>query len=263
VTIPSLFYNFNHAGFWRADVKVFGGRLRAPSFDRRVYLWLHRLGLMGKNDKVLLGSLVRSGMRIVDVGANIGLYSFLLSKLTGSNGSIVAFEPDPKLFSTLHYNCKANGIQNIKLFEYALGDTNGTIAFQRSSLNSGDNRIGNALEMADSVQVRLTRMDDVLEDHGVDFVKIDVQGHEFGVFKGMQKILSSNPDLMIYFEFWPDGMRKAKTKPVESLDYLKSFGFRIYQPQENGIKEVADFQMLIDSLPGSKFTNLIASRGSF
>jgi FkbM family methyltransferase len=217
---------------------------------------------MGKNDRKLFSCLIKDGMRVVDVGANIGLYSFLFSTLIGAKGSIVSFEPEPGLFGALQHNCKVNNIQNISLYECAIGNDNGEIAFQRSALNSGDNRIGNMNHDNGSCKVRLARLDDAVPDQHVDFVKIDVQGHELSVFTGMQNILASNPNVTVYFEFWPDGMRQAGSSPQDALDYLKARGLRIYQPRDGQIEEILDFKRLIDSLQRSSFTNLIATKNA-
>lgn len=70
--ISSLLYDLNHAPIWQRGIRVWDRRIRAASLDRLVFLALHRAGLMGKEEMPLLGKLVEPGMKILDVGANIG-----------------------------------------------------------------------------------------------------------------------------------------------------------------------------------------------
>src|SRR5258708_27788033 len=91
---------FNLLPFWKRTVRVWGLELRSVSFDRLLYLFLHRLGWMGREEKAFLEQRIRPGMHVVDVGANLGLYTLLLSRLVGESGTVVAFEPDPELFES-------------------------------------------------------------------------------------------------------------------------------------------------------------------
>jgi hypothetical protein len=70
--IASLLYELNHAPLWQRRMDVWDRSVRAASLDRLVFLALHRLGWMGSEEAQLLRTLIRPGMQIVDVGANIG-----------------------------------------------------------------------------------------------------------------------------------------------------------------------------------------------
>ena len=84
---------------------------------------------------------LKEGMRVVDVGANIGYYTTLFSRLVGTTGSVIAFEPDPTNFSLLEKNCKANGCRNVRLEQLALSDKNGVAQLHLSEVNRGDHRM--------------------------------------------------------------------------------------------------------------------------
>src|SRR5262249_46032464 len=150
-------------------------------------------------------------MRIVDVGANLGLYTLLLARLTGPAGQVHAFEPEPTLFRALARNCRRNAAANVTAVNYALGAGSGRIPFYRSLFNSRDNRLGGLGWKGRGVEVEMARLDDVLPDPRVDFVKMDVQGYEMQVLRGMEGIFEASPGLAIYFEFWPLGLRAAGT----------------------------------------------------
>jgi len=259
--VTSLIYNFNHTPLlWRRELNVWNRRMRAPSLDRLVALGLHRLGWMGHDEAALLRRLVRPGMNVVDVGANIGLYSLLLSRLVDRSGSVLAFEPEPNLFATLRENCESNTATNIFLFQCALGEVNRLASFHRSAFNSGDNRLGDASGQYDAVEVKVQRFDDLQPDSKPDFVKIDVQGHELAALSGMERALSASQNVRILFEFAPAALEKAGTAPNQLLEFFHERGFEIYETAGAHLKRLRNPQQLISDLRGKRYTNLLAAR---
>ena len=258
--ISSLLYNFNHAPLWRRELGVWNRRMRAASLDRLVFLGLHRLGWMGQEEALLLRQLVRPGMQVVDVGANVGLYSLLLAQLTGKSGRVYSFEPEPNLFATFAGNCATNLADNVVPFQCALGASKGRSAFRRSSLNSGNNSLGENSAGADCVEVEVARLDDVLPVRTVDLIKLDVQGHELAALKGMTDVLASSPNVLLLFEFWPAGLRAAGTTPEELLTFLGERGFLIQETEAEVPRDLQDAGRLIRELGRNGYTNLLASR---
>jgi FkbM family methyltransferase len=258
--ISSLLYNLNHASLWRREMNVWDRKMRAASLDRLIALGLHRLGWMGGDEAILLRKLVRPGMQVIDVGANIGLYSLLLARLVEPTGSVLAFEPEPNLFAILRENCVSNNATNLVLFQCALGRMNGLASFHRSAFNSGDNRLGRASAAHDAVEVRVERFDDFQPDSKPDFVKIDVQGHELAALSGMERALSPNPGVRVLFEFSPAALRKAGTAPDLLLEFFRERGFELYETAGARLKKLRNPQRLISDLRGSRYTNLLAAR---
>jgi FkbM family methyltransferase len=260
--ISSLLYDLNHAPLWRRELKVWDQRVRAASLDRLVFLALHRAGLLGAEEARLLRKMVREGMQVVDIGANIGLYTLLLAQLAGKAGRVFAFEPEPNLFSTLCENCGANDALNISPFQCAAGASNGRAMFQRSTFNSGDNRLGEARSNLKPFEVEVARLDDVLPVRRVQFIKLDVQGHELGALAGMQEVIASSPDVRVLFEFWPGGLRAANTPPESLLDFFRERGFELYETKGGGAQSLRDSHQLISDLGPKRYTNLLATRGA-
>lgn len=257
-----LLYSLNHARLWQRIVPLWDCRVRAASLDRLLFLALHRAGWMGGEEVTLLRRLVRPGMQVVDVGANIGLYSLLFGKLVGERGRVYSFEPEPHLCSTLRENCRSNGITNVVPFEYAAGPSNARQQFQSATFNSGNNSLGRGPSRAATVEVTVVRIDDVLPVGKIDFAKIDVQGHELGALAGMERLLSSNSNVRVFFEFWPDGLKRAGNSPESLLEFFRERGFRLYETAGAHLQPARDPARLIAAMPGHRYTNLLASRSA-
>ena len=114
---------FVRAGLWHGECDVWNQRMLSATFDRWLYLRLHCLGLMGRNERAALSRIVKPGMTVVDVGSNLGLYTILLSRLVGPTGHVLAFEPDPDLFSLLQQSSLLNGCANVTANNLALGSS--------------------------------------------------------------------------------------------------------------------------------------------
>ena len=251
----------NRAPWWRTPVATWGGRFQPPSADRLAYLWLHKLGIMGA-DRALLEAQVQPGMVVADIGANVGLYTYLLARCVGERGLVYAFEPNPALFASLETNCRTNEVGNVRLHNVALGARDDTLTLTRARFNSGDNRLSRreASPASGGVSVPVRPLDALLEGRPLDFVKIDVQGWELEVFKGMRGQLAGSRPLRIYFEFWPAGLRPAGCDPAELLAFLGQHGFRLYRTENHTLTPLPDDDYLEGSLKGTKWINLMAIR---
>jgi FkbM family methyltransferase len=261
MTIAALLYGLNRARLWRRWVPVWGHKLRASSLDRLLCLWLHRAGLMGREERRFLQQVIAPGMRIADVGANVGLYTLLLSRLAGPGGHVYAIEPEPVLFRTLCHNCRGNRAGNVTPLNCALGAAAGRTVFYRSALNCGDNRLGGLGWEGQGVEVSLARLDDLLPAPRLDFIKMDVQGYELQALRGMNRVFAENPGLRLYLEFWPAGLRAAGTEPEELLDFLFAKGLRVWSVADGGAA-VTGISCLGRRVAGRKYTNLLAARAA-
>jgi FkbM family methyltransferase len=258
--ISSLLYDLNHAPIWHRELKVWGQRFRATSLDRVVFLMLQRAGIMGAGEARLLQKLTEEGMQVVDIGANIGLYTLLFAKRVEKAGRVFAFEPEPDLFAALCDNCAANDVLNVSPFQIAAGDSNGRANFQRSIFNSGDNRLGATKIDVKPIEVEVARLDDLLPVRNVQFIKLDVQGHELAALAGMQEVIASSPDVRVFFEFWPGGLRAANTPPESLLSFFRERGFKLYTTKGGVLRSLRDSQQLISDLGTKQYTNLLATR---
>ena len=186
--------SLNRLPIWRRQLSTWGNTLTVATFDRFLYLILHRLAWMGKHDRVFLEQRIRPGMRVIEIGANIGLYTLLLSRLVGKSGTVTAIEPEPCNFELLKTNCAIISATNVVLHHAAAGASHGTMTLFRSLVQSGDGRmiVHEPSKFRQSVDVDVRTMDELIAGQRVDFIKVDVQGWEGEVFKGMKEIFARN-----------------------------------------------------------------------
>jgi hypothetical protein len=101
-----------------------------------------------------------------------------------------------------------------------------------------------------------------LRESPIDFIKIDVQGHEFFALKGMNSIINKNPHVRIFCEFWPYGLKLNNTNPQDLYELFVSLGFIIYDFNGgHGLKKIQNYSDLSHLTPESKmFTDLVCSQ---
>lgn len=180
------------------DTRVWGQRLRLfpdRSVSEARILFLPRS--WDRAERLLLGEWAAApGFTFVDVGANVGGYSFWVASRMAASGRIVAVEPNPSLARQLRYNVRANDANDrMCVVEAAVGAESGTGALTVGARNSGENRLVDEAESAGeaTVPVRVATLADLVKEAGmdrIDCLKVDVEGREAEV---IQPYLSSEP----------------------------------------------------------------------
>jgi FkbM family methyltransferase len=210
----------------------------------------------------LLSAEIRPGMTIVDVGANIGYYTLLFSKLTGEAGRVYAFEPEPQNFALLQQNLTRNARTNVVALNRALSDRSGQSFLYLSSENLGDHQAYPSEDDRRKVPITMTRLDECVRGP-VDLIKMDVQGFEARALDGMEAVIASSPRVAIFTEFWPEGLRRANSDAGEFLRRLRSFDFEILFINEyaNRLEPADDAELLRRYAPAiGSHTNLLCRR---
>lgn len=212
-----------------ARVRVNGLQLRVDCRDLGVGRPLYLRGTYEPDETALLLSILKTGMVFFDVGANIGYFTTLASKLVGPSGKVLAAEPDPENFALLERNIRKNGLQNVVLFNCALGAEAGGAQLFRAASNKGDHRLyASGDNLRDSVAVKVDTFDHLLSVANVDqvdVVKMDAQGYEGHILAGMKETLRRGNDLAILTEFWPEGLEYSGSSGAEFWETLAQFGF--------------------------------------
>ena len=217
-----------------------------------------------KTETRFFKSACKPGMIFLDVGANIGLYTALALPRIGSTGRVVALEPDSESFEYLRKTAIANHADNVICIRKAAADYSGVMKLFVSENNRGDNRLYDNELATGSYEVEVAPLDLLLKELGigaVDLVKIDVQGFEGHVLRGMRETIARSPNLTILMEFWPHGLQCAQTDPAELLTDLQEMGLAVFELTSGGsLRAVADRKALIEKYPGRQYTNIVASK---
>jgi len=170
---------------------------------------------------------------VLDLGANIGYYTLLFSKLVGNGGKVFAFEPGPENFALLKKNVEMNKIKNVVLEQKACSKKTGK-AFLYRDESPGRHTIYRRPDGTKYVQVEVISLDDYFKNFNknIDFVKMDIQGSEGSVIQGMSSILKENQKVKMVVEFSPWRLKMFDTEPKEFLGTVISHGFKIYNLDE-------------------------------
>jgi FkbM family methyltransferase len=151
----------------------------------------------------LMERIVKEGDTVLDIGANIGFDTLMLSKLVGEKGRVYAFEPDPITFELAKKNLEANNIKNVELINKAVSHEKGEVTFYRSDSNTSANSMSSSVG-SNSITVDAISLDEYFgKDFKVDFIKIDVEGAEGLALKGMENIIKNSNDLIFITEYSP------------------------------------------------------------
>ena len=228
-------------------------------------------------ETMLYERLLRPGDRVVDVGANIGYFSVLFAELVGKNGRVLAIEPEPNNARLLRKNVEQRDLaQIVAIAQTAVGAAAGTATlYVASSGNLGDNRLYDSEERRGlaaakgrtATQVPITRVDDLTPDWTrADFIKMDIQGFEAQALEGMRGIVSRSPELLLFTEFFPFGMRAAGSDPAGFLGALRAQGFAIWETRDGAsplvrLRADEDAAFAARMEPGREEANLLCARG--
>lgn len=193
------------------------------------WTWRWRLEvLMGWNEAesvVWCRRLIRPGMTVLDVGAHIGYYTALFSRLVGESGRVWAFEPHPENFAVLEANARG---RNVRRLQAAVGEAPGRATLHVSPGSSNHSLAPGYTESRGSLEVERVALDawhDAGELPRVDFVKIDVEGGEAGVLAGMARLLAASPGAALLVELNPRALACAGSSTEDLLGSLRALGF--------------------------------------
>ena len=217
-----------------------------------------------KSETAFLKRTFFPGMVFLDIGANVGYYTALAGHAAGNTGRVLALEPDPESYRYLTQTIQVNQFSNATPFQMAASDQVGSAQLHISDSNRGDNRLYANELASDVVTVNTTTIDLLLLQNGitsVDVIKMDVQGAEGRVLRGMKDTLAQSKPVTLLTEFWPDGLRRAGTEPQEFLHTLEKLGFHIHELQPDGsLLPIADRDAFVARYSGRKYTNIVARR---
>jgi FkbM family methyltransferase len=178
------------------------GTLDGLKFTIRLNDPCHYDLVLGAHEPVIaewLHQFVRPGMTVVDVGANVGFYTLMLARLVGESGKVIAVEADPETCKLLRKNVEENFFRWVDVVSGAAHDTCGRVQIGRATASSGYSGLY-YWDPAEWIEVSAFTVDSLVDPLGVkrvEVVKIDVEGAEAGVLRGMRRLLSEDRPLIL------------------------------------------------------------------
>ncbi len=172
----------------------------------------------------LLPGFVRQEGTVLDIGANIGYYSLLLSRLVGARGLVIAVEPHPENSHLLELNLRLNGVNNVRVMSVAVSDKVGTAEMfvaEGSNWHSlhPTERTGQKTILVPTVTIDMIASQ---FERPIDLIRMDIEGWETKALQGAEETLRRDrPSLVI--EVHPPYMQQGGIR--QFLTWLKSFGY--------------------------------------
>ncbi|MBL4652633.1 MAG: FkbM family methyltransferase [Flavobacteriales bacterium] len=204
----------------------------------------------------LLSKTKNKPLTCVDVGTNIGFYTFTIDKaLEGVEHHIHCFEPNPSTFETLTKNLTSNPSNQITLNPFGLSDKEGTFTLTYNLQNTGTASIYKNSKSGNKVEIKVKTLDQYCEEKNiknVDLIKVDIEGAEFDFLKGAKKIIDNSNELIIIMEIVEDNCIAAGYTAKEIYQYVINLGFKAYLPKSwpFGLRRV-------DELPDNYHDNIV------
>jgi FkbM family methyltransferase len=189
-------------------------------------LYMKRLGY--EPHLAFVADCVRPGDTVVDIGANYGVYSLVLATRVGRTGRVIAFEPGREALLQLRENVALNHGLNVELVPLALSDHSGEqplFHIGGPTTHSLSSFGGERTEV-----VRLTTLDTWeagADLDRLDFIKVDVEGHEPQVFRGALTTLARYRPFIL-FEVSTGAMRRAHVRSSDTYTPLRSVGYEFF-----------------------------------
>jgi FkbM family methyltransferase len=181
--------------------------------------------------ETLVGQL-RPGDIFYDIGANVGFFSLIGARAVGAAGRVYAFEPVDENAQAIARNARLNRFDHITVLEVAAGDRDETAPLFVTEWDGGASLARSAIKTSERVlerQVQMSRVDDLVETHGLKpptLVKIDVEGAEMAVLRGMQRTLEDAKPVVL-FEVDDADVAELSCRWNELDAYLAAMGYTI------------------------------------
>jgi FkbM family methyltransferase len=202
--------------------------------------------------------IIRPGMTVVDLGAHVGYYSRLLSKIVGPKGKVFAFEPNLENLELLRRNLAAARCSNVEILPYAVSNRSGRSKLFISPGHSNHSLMPSFTAAEQEIEVETVSLDAFLQQRGipsVDFIKIDIEGSETLALSGMKETIRRSSQICALIEFNPLALRASGTTPARFLDLLREL-----ELEASAILDDAGLGPLPDISKIDMYTNLLCRK---
>ena len=233
----SLKYRLASAGLRQRDVAIRNGVAQGLKFNTGESCPELALGTYEMPIQNIFTQHLKDGDVFYDIGANVGFFSIIAAQLVGDTGKVYAFEPGEGNANSIRHNARLNNFDQIEVIEKAVSDTSGSGQLLLAQY-SGGHALATAdapPDLAGEVTVDLVSIDDLIAQNQIkppNFVKVDVEGAELDVLKGMSETIKTYQPTIIYEV--DDGDRAGyERKYGELAAFLESLNYQITQTENS------------------------------
>ncbi len=237
----SLKYRLATAGLKQRDVKIGNGIAKGLKFNNAESSPELALGTYEVPIQNIFAQYLKTGAVFYDIGANVGFFSIVAAKLVGDSGKVIAFEPGKDNAQAIRHNAALNNFKQIEVIEKAISNTSGSGQLLLAKY-SGGHALATAdapPDLAGEITVDVVSIDDLIAQKLIvppNFVKVDVEGAELDVLKGMKETIKTYQPTIIYEV--DDGDRTTYERKYQELaNFMHSLDYKV-TPTENSYDSI-------------------------
>lgn len=208
-------------------------------------------GVFEPSSTKIVRRIVKQGDFVLDIGANIGYYTILFSKIVGASGKVIAFEPTKHFGDVLKKNIEANQVENVEVFDIGLSNRNQDLVIDIGPSSATLHSPTGFDTVIDHEKISLTTLDIFVQQRApekIDFIKIDIDGHEPLFFEGAWDVLERYSPIVI-FEVSHLHYLEAGISAWDFYELVCNKGYRFYnednlseiESRENFLRQCANF----------------------
>lgn len=223
-----------------AQTKTIRGKMHGYLMHLNLSSWPDRLTyFLGRwydlDMQLFINDLIRHGDTVVDVGAHRGDFALVASHLVGAEGKVICFEPNLKCLTLLEQEVVSNRIDNVIVYHFGLGEREEeleqnryTLALSVSENSKAENAVPSDEKITDQVRVKIKRGDGFLANERVRLIKVDVEGFECNVIKGLVNTISRDHPIIVT-EVWPQNLAACGFSVMDLVALMKRNGYEGYK----------------------------------
>jgi protein O-GlcNAc transferase len=176
----------------------------------------------------LCRQILRPGMNVIDVGANVGVYTFLFARCVSKSGKVYAIEPTPGCLECLRATTTQNKLNNsVQVIEAAVGEEPGEVYLVDEGASVFNRIVTDPMSVVEETKpVQQITLDELWISEGhpsIDLLKVDAEGAEVPVLKGGKKVIETCTPIIMF-----ENQHAGQTTGLESARVLAEFGYLIY-----------------------------------
>jgi FkbM family methyltransferase len=204
------------------------------------------------------------GGEVIDVGANVGYTAIVFAAALDRGRRVFALEPEPENFAIMQRVIARRALEEkIVALRVAAGDHIGEAELAINPTHPGDHHIARGISNEATINVPLTTVDELAFSQKIDrvsFVKIDVQGLELAVSRGMHRLLAENESVCVAFEYTESSARDYGYGMPELFGFYTARQFAIFLLTRDGELHDATAESIAEAARARGYVDLLAMR---